>query len=1393
MATKIFHIAIKIFTAYLIIAGISNNAYSQDTLTIGSSRIKLVGGIPMYINGTIINQDSTIYNSGNIYIKGNIINNHNSDLFTKGEEGKVIFIGDSLQQILGQYPVRFNKIMLEKSDSLRLSQNIIVSDSVIFIKGIINLYGKNLYLDNADLSVNGLLDTEKDTARIVSDSGYVWSDLPLNDYITKNGLGLGLKLNNISGGNLKIERGHTSEITVTDGSIKKYFNLYPSNANQNADVTIYYLDNADFDDVNCTERDFKLWSSYTDGYYYEHKYGEVDTVNNFATTNGDVINLHNPTRITVSDQICDHPPIVDLGSDTLHICYEDTATLNAGNPGYDYQWNTDETTQEIFVSTTGNYIVTVTDPQGCFTIDSIVTVIDSVPHPQFTTIDGSSYKCAGDTFYFTNSTTIDASGIPMIYSWDFDDGTNSSDSVPFKNYLSAGNYTVTLTAISNSGCQRSATKLLVVNPLPTVSFSFNNVCNLEPINFTNTTSGAIMNQSWNFGDGNTSSVSDPTHTYAGTGSFDVTLIITNNYGCMDSTTQTAMIYAPGNAGFTTDDADVCFGNSSVFHNTSTVSSGTLSYSWDFGNGMSSSTANPIILYDSVATYDVTLIATTDHGCNDTITKQVTIFPNPVPDFSFNDVCLGDTVHFVNTTTIVPNEPLTYEWTFGDGTSSTDTDFNKIYSTQGSFSVTLVVTSSNGCQSSVTKTVNVYPIPTVNFVCQPVCEGNASIFQNNSYPDDGSLNYLWNFGDGNLSVDENPNHLYLNAGIFNVELIATSVYGCSDTTHQDVTVYPAPAVDIGDTIYHCDNSYILNAQNAGMSYLWSTNAQSQTITVFNDGNYSVTVTSNDGCNSIDSVQIYLNTPVTINLGGAVIDACDFTTLDAGYPGADYLWSTGDTTRTLLVTTSGTYAVTVTNQGCMGDTSAIVNIHQSPVVNLGNDITVCDGTVVTLDAQNTGSSFEWSTTETTRTIVVTTENNYWVAVTNQYSCTTYDTINVSFNPLPVLNFPDDTIVCGSMVLDANNPGSTYLWNNASSGQTLTVTSSGQYWVEVTAGNNCSLSDTVNITVNPAPLVNLGNDTAICNGEILVLDAGNAGSSYLWHTGITTQTLQVSSTGDYWVSVTNSYNCSVIDTVNITVNPSPVVNFGENQFLCANQSALLDAGSDGINYFWGSTTGFTATGQSVLVSDSGKYWVNVTNTFNCSSSDTVLVQYSAFSISAHFLAPSEGKIGDTLQFVDVSYPTPESYSWEFKDGVTSNDSLPAHIYYVEGDFRVLLTVGNNFCSDTMSKNIHIEGTNKWFNPSDTVKQENPESLFEIYTSRIFPNPNNGQFIYELEINQQLQVDLYLFNINGQLLYNEEINNVTYFLKSYNFKNLKPGIYIYKMVVRNKTKTYKIVKLDN
>lgn len=1384
---NISRLIMKILLIILAISGLWLPAYSQDTLVIGKVGIKLTGGVPLFINGSLVNNDSMVNNSGNIYIKGNIINNNNGGLFGKNDEGKVYFIGDTVQRVTGLYPVRFNKIVLNKKDSsLMLGVDILMSDSVVFVKGNIDLNGKYLYLDNSALNFAGILDIEKDSSRIISDSGYVWTEMPLHSFIDLNGLGLGIQLSDYAGGDIKIERGHTSEVTVTDGSIKKYYNLYPENQ-LNSEVIVYYIDSADFIGVNGNEADFKLWTSATNGYYYENKYGKADTAGNFVTSDG-IISIVNPTRITVSDEICDNPPKVDLGADTIHICKGGSKELNAGNTGYDFLWSTGATTQKITVKNSGRYSVVVTDPLGCFTLDSVFVVVDSLPHTAFSTLSGVNYICENGSIVFVNSSNIDTSGAPLSYLWEFGDGSVSNEESPAKQYKAAGSYMVSLTAYSAPGCYTKAQKQVIVNSLPVVNFDFGDECQLKEIVFTNSSSGVITGNLWDFGNGDTSSLVSPVYNYPDSGRYNVTLTVTNNFGCTGSLTKPISIFAPGKAGFTTEDAEVCIGNPSVFHNTSMIESGSMTYKWDFGNGLRSEEANPVISYDIPGSYEVTLVAATAHGCNDTIRKTVTVHPLPVSDFTFTDVCYGNTVHFTSTSTISPKDTLSYEWMLGDGSSATGANIQKLYGTSGTYKAKLKTVSSKACAASVEKSVNIYPNPVASFSAAPVCLGSDSEFRNLSDSEDGPLVYNWDLGDGNTTNDSDPVHRYAGDGSYNAALIATTVHGCADTVFGNVTVHSLPVVDIGDSIFHCGNTYMLNAGNSAIAWLWSTNETTSTIQVTRSGNYSVTVTSAEGCSNSDNVKVILNTPVQVNLGEAVINACDSVTLDAGYPGASYLWSTGETSRKIKVVGSGNYSVTVNNQGCTGNGEVQVNMHVSPVFDLGPDIIACEGEVITVDAGIDAENYLWSTGATSNTLIVTTPGNYILTVTDTYGCQGTDKINVRFNPLPVRPFSGDITGCGETVLDALNPGAVYLWNEGSVSRTITAANSGTYSVKITSADNCSLTDSIHVTVNPFPEIFIGNDTAICMGERLTLDAGNEGSGYIWSTGHTSQTIEVTSSGNYKVTVTNIYNCSSTGFVDVTINQLPLVDLGADLYICKNQVAILDAGNAGQSYQWISSTGFTSDQRRVFVSDSGKYSVEVTNIHGCKSSDSVLIQHSALSLDAYFLSPSFAVTGDSVMFVDVSYPEPDKYFWDFGDGSTDASEMPVHIYNDAGVYRVRLTVLNSFCSDTISKPITIEES---FNSRLGREEGNDQNvLFEIREAKLYPNPTDGRFMFELQLNMPEKVILSLFELNGVLIYNEIIDSESYVLKSYEFSKLPPGVYIFKMAARDQIKTYRIVK---
>jgi hypothetical protein len=328
--------------------------------------------------------------------------------------------------------------------------------------------------------------------------------------------------------------------------------------------------------------------------------------------------------------------------------------------------------------------------------------------------------------------------------------------------------------------------------------------------------------------------------------------------------------------------------------------------------------------------------------------------------------------------------------------------------------------------------------------------------------------------------------------------------------------------------------------------------------------------------------------------------DNVILNAGNPGSTYSWSTGATTQTITVSTAGTYSVLVTAPGgCTGTDTRVITVNPSPTVSIGNDTTFCQGGSVMYNAGNPGATYLWSNSATTQTITVTTSGTYSVIVTNASGCSRSDSAVVTVNPLPVVALGPDQTICGSIMLDAQNPGSTYSWSNGATTQQTTVNLTGSYAVTVTTPAGCTNRDTINITVSPAPVVALGNDTSVCPNGSYMLDAGNPGDTYSWSTGATTQTISVNNAGSYYVIVTDPAGCSNSDTIAITAFALPVVALGNDTTLCAGP-LTLDAGNPGDTYLWSNAT----TNQMLTVNTTGTYSVIVTNANGCSNSDTINV---------------------------------------------------------------------------------------------------------------------------------------------------------------------------------------------
>jgi Glycine rich protein/PKD-like domain/Secretion system C-terminal sorting domain len=276
------------------------------------------------------------------------------------------------------------------------------------------------------------------------------------------------------------------------------------------------------------------------------------------------------------------------------------------------------------------------------------------------------------------------------------------------------------------------------------------------------------------------------------------------------------------------------------------------------------------------------------------------------------------------------------------------------------------------------------------------------------------------------------------------------------------------------------------------------------------------------------------------------------------------NSGQGTSNIAVTlgsTPGNISVTANNScGSSAPFTAFIAITPTPTVTVtsGNGA-ICAGGSYTLTASG-ANSFIWMPGNLSgSSVVVSPSGTTTYTVTGSTnSCVGTNTVTVTVNPLPSVSLGADITQCGgTATLNASNAGSSYLWSNGNTTQTITVNSSGTYSVTVTNGNNCSASDNIVVIINPVPLVSLGADITQCGGTA-TLNASNAGSSYLWSNGNTTQTITVNSSGSYSVAVTDSNGCSASDTAVVTINTLPVVVAGGvPSIICQTNASITLAG--------------------------------------------------------------------------------------------------------------------------------------------------------------------------------------------------------------------------------------------
>ncbi|MHB1920823.1 MAG: PKD domain-containing protein [Chitinophagaceae bacterium] len=884
-----------------------------------------------------------------------------------------------------------------------------------------------------------------------------------------------------------------------------------------------------------------------------------------------------------------------------------------------------------------------------------------------------------------------STGNPGRWLWNFGNGGSSTLQNPQATYHSPGTYSVTLTVYGgNDSSTLTKNNFITVYQIPTVQFTQSSPGGCVPLSLTFTDqsspgNGTLASWLWDFGDGDTASVQNPSYTYQAVGTYNVTLIVKNSYGCISGLTKPSDVTVSSGvqAGFTSSNPS-CTAPYTVSFSNTTTGPATLSYQWNFGDGQSSVLQNPSHTYSSTGVYTVSLMATSSNGCKDQVTKTNLVnIASFSSNFTVPAICQGTTVTFNNTSSPVPPSS---SWTFSDGVTSNTLNVSRTFSVSGDYTLKLVNTFSGGCLDSVTKSFQVADTPTADFTT-PDSIGCTSPFQVNFK--DQSLNavsWFWNFGDGSTDSIQNPSHVYQKDGNYSVTLTVTNAAGCQQSlTRSDFIKISRPVAsftalpDSGCVPLPVNFNSQVTSNEPITGYFWDfgdglTGTQANpTHTYTAEGTYSVRllVTTASGCADTVTVPnaVMAGNPPTVQFTSSSTNSCydipiQFT--DQSTQADKWLWSFGDNTNSSLQNPlhhfldTGYFSVglIITHMGCMDTLLKPKYVYINPPIAHFSPTMSCT-------------------------------NHYFVAFIDQSIEAT------SWN----WNFGD-----GSPVDTARNPTHVY-------------STPGTYSVTLSVANQtCFSSDTQVIKIIDEHPDFITSDTLICHGDAVLLTATHLQTqniaSYQWTfsdgSSVTTPDSSlkkiIANPGflDVQLVTTDSNGCR--DTVfkpHFIQATGPTASFSSSSTACQNRTVNFNDQSTGYggvpitrwvwNYGDGSSDSSAGGPFQPTYTQPNNYSVGLTvvDQSGCRNTEQQSNLVQVTPNQANFsTADTLSCGGKTILFSNLSATgNNPAYLWNFGDGNTSTSLNPSHTYTQDGNYTILLSISSGSgCTDTLTKRDYV-----------------------------------------------------------------------------------------------------------
>jgi gliding motility-associated-like protein len=1064
-------------------------------------------------------------------------------------------------------------------------------------------------------------------------------------------------------------------------------------------------------------------------------------------------------------------PIIDIAADMPNVCVgTEVNFINNSTTGGIYNWSFSGGTPATSTLYTpppvkfiaGQQLVYLTvNMSGCIRRDSVYVNVEAYPKAKI--MASQNEGCSPVTVLFTNQSSSSASD---THFWDMGNGVTSTlVTPPAQLYTAIGidkTYNATLLITTPAGCKDSTSVDITVhnNPLAAFKAAVNKACVNEGVVFTSESIGALA-WKWDFGDGQVSNATLPTHQYLAPGTYTVKLVVTGGFGCLDSVTHDITIDPNPVSAFTA--TTNCNSYPTQFTDQST---GATKWEWNFGDATPLDyTASPIHVFPKSGTFDVVLTVTNVFGCIDTSHQKITVLEQPQADFTFNDICARQNVTFVDST--IGNNLLSWDWDFGDGTTSTSQNTTHVYSIAGQYPVTLIVKNTLGCIDTVTQLVKVSTIPTPLFKANVTCLGKVTSFTDLSTDAVAITNWFYDFDDGNNSISKNPNYIYSNPGIYNVSLTVTNINGCDSTFTLPVTVDVVPKANYTTDTICINNPTTFTDISVGNVVKWEWD--------FGDG-------------AKDSVG-----PVTSHIyatSGSFLTSLKIYTIGG---------CTDEKFKMVIVRSDVKAGITVKDSACVNEVIFMKDNSTSVGAVVSTSWDFGDGSPVVF---STNASHAYATAGL---FVI----KHTVIGVGGCENRVTDTVFISAAPDADYTSANTCIEQESNFTDKSK-GSPVSWswdfNDAGTSNVQnpkhTFLKAGAYNVKLTVQTALGCSDTVTkrIIVYSDPKASFTANVSCWGDSTNFINTSNPMDGMIIKTfwdfddGTTSTVfnpnhilLTKKDSFNVKLVIVTSHGC--IDTVRQVVKTFPIPEFkftaasnsGCNPFTTSFHDSSTVKGGTIVNWLWnfGDKSLTYKNNPSHTYTIEGKFFVSltITTSYGCRMTDTLKYPITVYPkpVAGFTALPDEASMYEPIiKFIDESQDA-TLWDWDLGDHTTSVDQFLTHTYADTGTYVVTQVAINKYgCRDTIRHNVRINGEPTMFIPNAFTPDGN--GINDIFIPKMFGVREFNMSIYDRYGN------LIFTSVDTEVGWNGKVNGAG--------ETVKDDIYIYKIYIRdlmNNPHTYK------